>query len=175
MSAVVTKHPHAAEPPTSALLDGDPGQVNNIAFRRITPELVRRIARQMRGASGPLGLDSDAWCRMLTCYKKSSGELCTALAHFSHRLYSEDLDPEHLAAFTAARLIPLDKRPRVRLIAVGGRCFAELFAVRLCVCLNQTCLGQLYVGVPFACEAGVHAAQELFQREDVEGILFVDA
>ena len=34
---------------------------------------------------------------------------------------------------------------------------------------------QLCDGIPSACEAGVHALRELFAKEDVQGILFVDA
>ena len=177
--ALLQKHPPAAEPPVSILLAGDPEPINSIVFQKITPELIRRLGRQMKGSSGPSGLDSDAWCRMLTCYRKSSDGLCTALASFAQCLCSEDLDPEHLSAFTAARLIPLDKHPGVRPIAVG-----EVFRRLVCRAvmrvlesdvLRATAPMQLCIGVPSACEAGVHAMQDLFAREDTEGILFVDA
>ena len=176
---LLQKHPPAAEPPASVLLDNNIDQINNIVFQKITPELIRRLARQMQGSSGPSGLDSEAWCRMLTCYRKSSDSLCTALTKFAHCLCSETLDSEHLVEFTAARLIPLDKRPGVRPIAVGEAfrrivCRAVMRVLEVDV-RRATAPFQLCIGIPFACEAGVHAAQELFQQDDVEGVLFVDA
>ena len=173
------KHPPASEPPESALLTGDTVPINNIVFQKITPELIRRIARQMQGSSGPSGLDADAWCRMLTCYRKSSDKLCAALASFAQCLCTEELDPGHLAAFTSARLIPLDKQPGVRPIAVGEAhrrlvCRAIMRIVEPEV-LRATAPYQICIGVPSACEAGVHAMQELFAQEETEGMLFVDA
>ena len=41
--------------------------------------------------------------------------------------------------------------------------------------LNATAPYQLCIGVPSACEAGVHAMRNLFAQENVQGILFVDA
>ena len=56
---------------------------------------------------------------MLTCFKQSSDRLCEALAAVARCLCTDDLSEVDLSAFTAARLIPLDKRPGVRPIAVG--------------------------------------------------------
>ena len=105
--------------------------------------------------------------------------LCAALAAFARCICIEDVVPEHLAAFTAARLIPLDKRPGVRPIAVGetfrrivGRAIMKVVERDI---LLATAPSQLCVGVPSSCEAGVHAMQQLYSDEQVEGILFVDA
>ena len=46
--------------------------------------------------------------------KKSSDRLCSALAAFAPCLCTERLESGHLTAFTAARLIPLDRKPGVR-------------------------------------------------------------
>lgn len=126
-----------------------------------------------------VGLDADAWCRMLTCYRKSSDHLCTALAAFGRCLCTEDLDSHHLSAFTAARLIPLDKKPGVRPIAVGEVfrrivCRAIMKVVERDV-LRATTPFQLCIGVPSAWGAGVHAIQELYAQDNTQGILFVDA
>ena len=75
--ALLQKHPQPVEPPESALLADDPQEINPIIYDRITPELIRRIGRQVQGSSGPSRLDADAWCRMLTRYKKSSHHLCS--------------------------------------------------------------------------------------------------
>ena len=76
-----------------------------------------------------------------------------------------------MSAFTAARLIPLDKKPGVRPIAVGE-------VVRRIVCkaimkiierdvLLVIAPRQVCVGVPSACEAGVHAMDGLFRQPEV--------
>ena len=176
---LLNKHPPPSEPPESCLMAGEPDLVSPIIYDRITPELIRKIGRQMQGSSGPSGLDADALCKMLTSYGKTSDRLCTVLAEFARCICTDTVDPAHLEAFTAARLIPLDKRPGVRPIAVGE-------AIRRLVCrtimrvterdvLMATAPLQLCVGVPSACEAGVHSMQRLYEQEDVEAILFVDA
>ena len=77
------------------------------------------MGRRSKGAAGLSGLDAEAWKRMLTCFKQSSNRLCTALSMVAYCLCTEDLSNEDLSAFTAARFIPIDKKPGVRPIAVG--------------------------------------------------------
>ena len=72
-------------------------------------------------------MDSEAWKRMLTCFKQSTNRLCAALAHVARGLCTNDLTDSDLLAFTVARLIPLDKKPGVRLIA-----FDEVFGRIIC-------------------------------------------
>ena len=176
---LLSKHPPAAVPPQQALLDGAPGHINPIVFEQLTPKLIKDVGRRAKGAAGPSGLDAEAWKRMLTCFKQSSDRLCAALSAVARCLCVEDLSETDLSAFTAARLIPLDKKPGVRPIAVGE-------VVRRIVCkaimkiierdvLLVTAPRQVCVGVPSACEAAVHAMDGLFRQPDVEGILLVDA
>ena len=101
------------------------------------------------------------------------------MAAFARCLCTEELDAADLSPFTAARLIPLDKCPGVRPIAVGetfrrivGRAVMRVIESDV---LNATAPYQLCIGVPSACEAGVHAMRNLFAQENVQGILFVDA
>ena len=86
---------------------------------------------------------------------------------------------EDLSVFTAARLIPLDKNPGVRPIAVGE-------VLRRIICksivkvieqdvLTSTAPLQVCVGLASACEAAVHAKDTLFRRPSIQGILLVDA
>ena len=177
---LLKKHPVAAEPPDEVLLDAsDSVPVNPILYEKITPELIKRVGREMQGSSGPSGLDSEAWKRMLTCYGRVSNRLCTALALAARSLCTEEVNGHHLSAFTAARLIPLDKSPGVRPIAVGevfrriiGKAVARVVERDV---LDSTAPLQLCVGVPSACEAAIHAMDSLFRSTDVEAILLVDA
>lgn len=176
---LLEKHPAPATPPNDVLLTGDCRAVDPILFERITPEQIRRLARQINGSSGPSGLDADAWRRLLTCFGTASNRLCVALACVGRCLCTENLQPDDLAAFTAARLIPLDKKPGVRPIAVG-----EVYRRIICKAIMKvvepdvrraTAPLQMCVGIPSACEAAVHAMERVFEQDDVHGILFVDA
>ena len=173
------KHPLPRQPPPSVFLQDDPLPVNPILFERITPELIKKISRQMSGSSGPSGMDAEAWCRLLTCFKADSNRLCSALAAMARCICTEQLEAVDLAAFVSARLIPLDKRPGVRPIAVGEVtrrivCRAIMRVAEKDV-LQATAPLQMCVGIPSACEASVHVMERLFNRPDTEGVLFVDA
>ena len=176
---LLEKHPEPVIPPAQALMDCEPLSVNPILFERLTPELIKNIGRRAQGAAGPSGLDAEAWKRMLTCFKQSSNRLCTALALAARCLCTEDLTDTDLSAFTAARLIPLDKNPGVRPIAVG-EVFRRIICKSVMKVIEQDVLAatapwQICVGVPSACEAAVHAMDRLFSRQSVQGILLIDA
>ena len=173
------KHPRASIPPDEALLDGEVLSINPIIYESLTPKLIKDVARHSHGAAGPSGLDSEAWKRMATCFKKSSDRLCAALADAARVICTSVLTDRDLSAFTAARLVPLDKTPGVRPIAVG-----EMFRRIICKAIMKvierdvlcsTAPYQMCVGVPSACEAAVHAMERLFHDPSVQGILLVDA
>ena len=116
---LLEKHPRASVPPDDVLLDEEPLSINPIVFEALTPKLIKEVARRSKGAAGPSGLDSEAWKRMLICFKQASNRLCNALAAAAKVMCVSDLTNVDLSAFTATRLIPLDKKPGVRPIAVG--------------------------------------------------------
>ena len=118
---------------------------------------------------------------MLVCFKESSNRLCSAMAAAAQYLCRVDLttSEQDLSAFPAARLIPLDKNPGVRPIAVGEVhrriiCKAIMRVIERDV-LAATAPLQTCVGVPSACEAAVHAMYGVFSDTNVEGILLIDA
>ena len=178
--ALLEKHPSPASPDPSVLVDAaDRPECDPILFERLTPALIKRVAREMSGSSGPSGLDAEAWQRMLTCYGACSDRLASSMAETARLLCREDVDPDSLAAFTAARLIPLNKNPGVRPIAVG-----EVFRRIVCKAVARviepdmlmvTAPLQLCAGVPSGCEAAVHAMEHLFEQPATEAILLVDA
>ena len=143
-------------------------------------DLIKNVAaRVSRGSAGPSGLDADAWTRMLTCFKQSSDRLCAALSCAARALCTQDRTADDMEGLTAARLIPLDKQPGVRPIAVGEVfrriiCKAIMRVVEMDV-LKVTAPIQVCVGVPSACEAAVHSMERLFQDNETEGLLLVDA
>eukprot|EP00117_Sycon_ciliatum_P024410 scpid94111/ scgid20487/ len=133
----------------------------------------------MKGAAGPSALDAAAWRRMVGMFKSASDELCSALSRVAKCLCTERLDALHLRPFLAARLIPLDKRPGVRPIAVG-EVFRRAVGKAIMAAIEKdvviaTAPTQLCVGIPSACEVAVEALSSVFAKEESEAILLVDA
>ena len=90
-----------------------------------------RAAILTKGGSVPPGLDADDWRRILT--SRQSGQL--TFADIIKKLCSEDLQStQFLEAFTANRLIPLDKNPGLRPIGTGEvlRRIADKVVMMLC-------------------------------------------
>ena len=156
------KHPLPADPPDDVLLPGEPEPVNPIAFQRITPELIPK-GRGIHGSSGPSGMDSDSWCRMLTCYKTSSTRLCSVLAAAARSLCIEAFESESMVGFTSARLIPLDKRPGQWERYPAGKTTREVTSIGL---------SPLLLSGPKTCTPPMSREQEVMEevREHTQGM-----
>ena len=85
--------------------------------------MVLRATSITKGGSSPSGLDADGWRRMLTSnsFGTASSNLRKSIADFTKKLCSKRINSENksLEAFTACRLIPLNKAPGLRPIGVG--------------------------------------------------------
>ena len=57
------KHPEAR-------LQGERKQSHPVIYKRITGEMVRRAAIEIKGAAGPSGMDANIWRKLLTSRKK---------------------------------------------------------------------------------------------------------
>ena len=174
------KHPPATTPTIEVLLNKELHKPHAVLFQAITPAKIKKVAMRMSGAAGLSGIDSEGWNRMLSVYKGASGNLCSALSRMAVLICTQEIRPSHLEAFLAGRLIALDKRPGVRPIAIGEvfcriicRAIAELIEFDV---MKAVAPAQLCVGVPSACEIGVHAVRKAFgECPGVEGVLCVDA
>ena len=78
-------------------------------------------AKRTGGSSGPSGMDSDGWKRILCSkqFKAKPMELCDSLADLARKLCTHHINPVYLKAFTACRLVPLNKKPGVRPVGIG--------------------------------------------------------
>ena len=86
------------------------------------------------------------------------------------------VDPVCLSAFTACRLIALDKSPGVRPIGIGEVC-QRLIAKAVLVIVRDDVLQaagplQLCAGQPAGCEAAIHTMQRVFDSPETEGVCF---
>ena len=113
------KHPAPVDAQPDILIPGGPDPPEPVLYDKITPAMIRRLVSRLSGAAGPSALDSAAWRRMMTSYDGASDSLCGVLSRAAKCICTETLDETCLRPFLAARLIPLDKQPGVRPIAIG--------------------------------------------------------
>ena len=116
----------------------------------------------------------------LNCHLKSTSvNLCSSLAIVARRLCTEYVDPRGVSALLVCRLITLDKKPGVRPIGICEtvrRIIAKAI-LRVIKSDVQSSAGsiQLCAGQIGGAEAAIHAVRELFESDDTEAVLLVDA
>ena len=124
-------------------------------------------------------MDADGWRRMCTAFGDISDDLCDALASCARRIATQYVNPASMEAYTACRLIPLDKKPGVRPIGIGetvrriiGKAILSVAgdSVREAAGSLQMCGGQ-ECGI----EAAIHAMHDTFHEEGVDAVLMADA
>ena len=137
-----------------------------VLFDGLDAALIRSVALQISGAAGPSGADARSWRLYCTSFGSTSADLCHAISAFGRRICTSYVDPTGLTAYTACRLIPLDKNPGVRPIGVGevlhrivGRAVMRIARQDLLYAAgsSQLCAGQIG-----GCEAAVHAMKQIF-------------
>ena len=142
-------------------------------------DCIRQAALKVEGGAGPSGLDADAWRRLCMSSKSASDDLCHALAGFAKCLCVVELHESHLTAYIACRLVPLAKNPAVRPISTGevlrrivGKAVLSVIGRDI-----QKAAGsiELCAGQPSGIEAAIHAMSSLYNQEETEAVLLVDA
>ena len=174
------KHPPVEPMSEDAVIGGDPpAPPHPIYFSSLGRQSIKSAALGTQGAAGPSGVDAENWRHFCASFSDASQGLCDALASCARRLASTYVHPAFLSAFTACRLIALDKQPGVRPIGIGEvarRIISKAIlsvvgqAVQEAVGCIQLCAGQ-----DCGIEAGIHAMQQAFELDDTEGILMADA
>ena len=173
------KHPPYRPASPDAILNDEIPELHNVVFDSLDSKRIKSAALRTSGAAGPSGLDALAWRRLCTSHKAASNELCNALALVAKRLCTTLIDPQGIAPLTACRLIALDKNPGVRPIDIGDTARriiakATLSVIRVDV---QEAAGsmQLCAGQISGTEAAVHAVRALYESDETEAILLIDA
>ena len=173
------KHPEASAISWDAVLDSEPAPSHPVVFERLTGDTIRHAALHCQGAAGPSGLDANCWWRLCTMFHGASKQLCEALTAATRRLCTSFIDPTIIRPFIACRLIPLSKNPGVRPIGICdtlrrimGKAILNVIGAEIQAVAGSS---QLCARQRSGCEAAVHAMTELFNNEQVEGLLLVDA
>jgi len=175
------KHPKASEASNDVLLPDTPEQIHEIRYEELTAENIRRAAMRTKGGAGPSNMDAEGWKRMLTSnsFGSSPTDLCKAIAEAVKKLSAKKETSNSLEAFLASRLIPLDKNPGLRPIGVGevlrriiGKALVQVIREDIVTSVGslQVCAGQ-----EAGCEAAVHAMHDIFNEEESEAVLLIDA
>ena len=102
-----------------------------------------------------------------------------ALATVAKKLCVEPDQTKSLEAFLASRLIPLDKNPGLRPIEIG-KFIKRIIGKSVVHTLKEDIIrsvGNLEVcaGHESGCEAAIHAMSQIFNKEDSEAALLIDA
>ena len=129
--------------------------------------MVRDAALRTKRSGGPLGVHANGFKRILACksFKKSSTNLCDALATMTRRLCTELIDPLTIEPILANRLIPLDKgKGEVRPIGVGevirriiGKCVTRVTKQDV---IDASGSLQVCAGHKCGSEAAIHAMHD---------------
>ena len=160
-----------------------PGKVfDPIIFEEITPDLIQKIAIKTKGAAGPSFFTADDWRRMLgsKLFGKEGMDLCRAISNLAKKLCTKKVeDLSSITSLMACRLIPLDKNPCLRPIGIDEvlrRIIGKAVNNVLGNDLKSVAGGlQLCVGQEGGAEAGIHGMREIFEDDDTEGLIQVDA
>ena len=178
---LVEKHPKGRPADSDVLLDFNTERpcYDPVIFEYLTCDMIKRASLHTHGAAGPSGVDAYAWRRICTSFGDASVTLCGALASVACCIATAEVDSTILMPFVACRLIPLGKRPGVHPIGIGDvprriTAKAILYSVSddivSAVGPLQTCTGHVA-----GSEAAVHTMRDVFNADDSEGILLVDA
>ena len=182
MEQLKEKHPEPQGVQLGSLLFGPIKDVPDTLYYEINGDMVRDAALRTKGSGGPSGVDANGFRRILTCksFKRSGTELCEAIASMTKRLCTEYVDPRGLEAILANRLIPLHKgEGAVRPIGVGevirrimGKCVTKVTKPDV---IDASGSLQVCAGHKSGSEAAIHAMRELFEHDNSDAVLLIDA
>ena len=177
------KDKHRPGQPVSpeVIVDNDPPEIHPIVFDQIDASLIISTVLRTTGSAGPSGLDAACWRRLCTFFNAASNSLCHSLALSAKCLCTDMVDPIATAPLLSCRLIALNKCPGARPISIDDT-VRRIIAKAICILTitkadiqEATGSVQLCAGQISGTETAVHTVTVLFQQEDTEAILLVDA
>ena len=180
------KHPNPAPIQDNSLLNGPINRISPHFFDEIDELVILKAARVTKGSGGPSKLDAEQFSHILTStkFKRENKELREQIAIFAKKVATEVLDPKIFEPYVSCRLIPLDKDPGSRPIAIRPIGIGEVIrrvvgkAVGWSLKMEiQTAAGPLQTatGIQGGAEAAIHAMKTIYERDDIEGVILVDA
>ena len=173
------KHPSAKTADISTLLKGPHAPKDLHRFDQIDNAMIWRKAVRTQGGAGPSGLNARLMKSLLSKkrYGNPAVDLQKAIAHLAKKMAKEKC--KNINSLIARRLIPLDKNPGIRPIAIGevimriiGKCVMEVIRedIKEAAGNLQVCAGQRAGG-----EAAIHAVKRMYEDTECEAVILVDA
>ena len=120
LSKLIQKHPKGKTASQDILLNGPLQNIHPVKFQSIDEKMIRKAVTKTKGGSGPSGVDTDGWRRILASnnFGTSSSDLRKAFANVVRKLCTYLVETYTIEAFLSCCLIPLDKNPGLRPIGV---------------------------------------------------------
>ena len=182
MNQLIIKHPNAEPINDEFILEGPVRKIEQIMYDSIDESHVMRAALKTSGAAGPSKLDGDEWRKVFcsSVYGSASVDLRKAVARMTKLMCSENIpDIESIESLLACKLIPLNKNPSVRPIGIG-EVLRRIIGKTVMYTMKDDVVDaagalQLCAGQEAGCEAAVHSIVDIFNKEETEGILQIDA
>ena len=189
MKLLQKKHPEPANICPEAVVNDLPDETHPVIFSTIDGEEIRKAAIKTKGSAGPSGLDADGWRHLLLSknFRDDNEQLRNALALATRKLATQKeairIEKNHptsnLEAYLACRLVPLDKSPGLRPVGIGEVLRRVMGKTVMSVVKQdvQETTGSIQVcaGQPGGCEAAIHAMKDLFDDDETEIVLLMDA
>ena len=174
------QHPAPTEIQRNSLLFGTICDLRDIRFD-IDEQKIAEAAQLTKGAAGPSSLDANQFKRILCSkqFNKEGKNLRDQISIFAKNIATKVTDPNCLEAYTANHLIPIDKNPGIRPIGIGEvlrRIVGKAIAWDLKIDFKEAAGPiQVCAGHQAGAEAAIDAMQTIFQEENTEGVLLIDA
>ena len=181
-NVLLDKHPVGEDINPEAVIQGEAPIVQPVIFEEISANAIQSAAKNVHGSGGPTNVDADLWRHVLCSKKfgKLSDDFAAEIAVATRRLCVDVIPHSYVNLLLDGRLVPLMKEDDgVRPIGIGeclrrimGRSVAKLTGsdVQLAGGTLQTC-----TGIEAGIEASIHAMDRLFDNDECEAVLLVDA
>ena len=146
----------------------------------INEELIRRATVKTKGGSGPSGMDTDGWRRILVSnsFGTANSALRKAFASVVKKLCTDLIETQTIEVFLSYRLIQLDKNSGLRPIGVEEVLRRIPGKVIIPILQNDVidCTGSLVcAGQEVGTETAVNSLNSMYRDENNDAVLLVDA
>ena len=180
------KHPEASPEHPEVMLEVKSELPDQVIYESIDADLIQKVAKDLDGAGGPTKISAHIFKHMICSrfHSTESDKLAQTVADLTKKLCTEQTPSSYLKEFLAGRLIPLDKEPgsivpAIRPIGIGEvlRRIVAKAVTRILKLDIQMAAGSLQTcsGTESGIEAAIHGMKAVFEDEDCEAVLLIDA
>ena len=140
------------------------------------------MATKVKGTVDPSNMDVDQWLNifMSSVFRHQSQELAEAIARMARILSTGTIEVnDSLVPFMACRLLPLNKNAVLRQIGIG-ECLRRIIGKAVLTILRDDIIEnagslQSCAGVKGGIEANIHAVEELYDDEESQDLIQMNA